>query len=271
MSPSDISRYESIYTANKNSHGLLTFDSLDPLYASLDVPDTDLRSAWNLVNPAQQPAISKHAVLAFLHILNGRHSGFRVPRSIPPSLRASFQDNKIDYQVDRVSSPSLRSDDTSTGRKAKFGETYLSRLGIGGKSSYAPAGTDFSGAHTDNEWEEVRLNRQLKELESKIDTIESAKSKKGKRGGGSRRREDDSKPALVKRELESLLEYKRREIRELEMGEGKSKEGAGLKGIEGDIEGVKELVEGLEAHWRSREAALEDLRREVEAEKRGSR
>lgn len=268
MSPADVARYESIYTANKSPHGMLTFTSLDPLYSSLDVPDTDLRSAWNLVNPTQQPAISKHAALAFLHILNGRHSGFRIPRSVPASLRASFQDQKIDYHVDRVSSPSRPADETSTGRKAKFGEAYLSRLGVGGKNSYAPAGTDFSSTSTSDDWEEVRLQRELKELETKISTIESSAKKKGARGGR-RSREDESKPALVKRELESLLEYKRKELRELEQGEGRSREGQGLQGVQGEIQGVKELVEGLEKHWRDREAILEGLRREIEEEKSG--
>lgn len=269
MSPSDLTRYESIYTANKDSHGLITFSSLDQLYTSLDVPDTDLRSAWNLVNPTQQPAISKHAVLAFLHILNGRHSGIRIPRVVPPSLRASFQDSPINYKVDRISTPPSRSDDTSTGRKAKFGETYLSRLGVGGQSNYTPAGTDFSGTHIPDDWEEVRLKRQLQDLESKIATVEAdvAKRKDKRRHAGGR--DDDSKPALVKRELELLLEYKQKEIRELENGEGKSREGASIRGVEGEIQGVKELVEGLEAHWKSREAVLEGLKREVEEERRG--
>lgn len=218
------------------------------------------------MNPTQQTAISKHAALAFLHILNGRHSGFRIPRSVPASLRASFQDQKIDYHVDRVSSPSRPADETSTGRKAKFGEAYLSRLGAGGKNSYAPAGTDFSSTPTSDDWEEVRLQRELKELESKISTIESSARKKGARGGR-RRREDESKPALVKRELESLLEYKRKELRELEQGEGRSREGQGLKGVQGEIQGIKELVEGLERHWRDREAILEGLRREIDEEK----
>lgn len=168
-----------------------------------------------------------------------------------------------------MNTPPSRPDDTSTSRKAKFGDAYLSRLGVGGKSSYAPAGTDFSATHTDSEWEEVRLRRQLKELESKIDSIEAANAKRSKRGSGPRRRENDSKPALVKRELELLLDYKRKEIRELERGEGKSKDGAGLRDVEEEIKGVRELVEGLERHWRSREGVLEELRREVEEEKRG--
>lgn len=156
-------------------------------------------------------------------------------------------------------------EETSTGRKAKFGDTYLSRLGVGGKSSYQPSGTDFSSTRTTEDWEEVRLKRQLQDLEEKINTIESRA--KGKNG----RRREDSKPALVKRELEMLLEYKRKEIRELEQGEGRSKVGGALKGVEEEIKGVREMVEGLESHLRTREGVLEDLKRQIEEEKRGGR
>lgn len=244
-------------------------DSLDPLYASLDVPDTDIRSAWNLINPNASPKISKDATLAFLHILNNRHEGYRIPRTVPASLRASFERNQIDYQVDRVKSASpaerwgvRRDDDTSTGRKAKFGDTYLNRLGVGGRSTYRPSGTDFSQTTTTDDWEEVRLKKQLAELESKIDTVEAAASKR------SGRRSDNSKPALVKRELEQLLDYKRRELRELEQGEGKSKIGASLKEVASEIETVREQVNGLEGHLRTREDVLEAIRREIENEKR---
>ena len=274
MSPSDKSKYESIYTANKSPHGTLTFQSLEPLYASLDVPDTDLRSAWNLVNPASEPAIGKHAALAFLHILNNRHEGYRIPRSVPASLRATFEQGQIDYNVENhgvktrsgASRWAIDDEETSTGRKAKFGDTYLSRLGVGGKSSYQPSGTDFSSTRTTEDWEEVRLKRQLQDLEEKINTIESRA--KGKSG---RRREEESKPALVKRELEMLLEYKRKEIRELEQGEGRSKTGQGLRAVEDEIKGVREMVEGLESHLRTREGVLEGLKRQIDEEKRNGR
>jgi chromosome segregation ATPase len=138
----------------------------------------------------------------------------------------------------------------------------LSRLGVGGKSSYRPAGTDFSTTKTTEDWEEVRLKKQLAELEAKIDKVEAAAAS---RSGGKR----DTRPALVKRELEQLLDYKRRELRELEQGEGKSKVGASLKGIQEEIGTVKEQVDGLEAHLRSRQDVLEELRQEIENEKAG--
>lgn len=236
MSPTDLAKYESIYNANKSPHGLINLSSLDPLYASLDVPETDVRSAWNLVNPTQEPAITKHATLAFLHVLNGRHNGIRIPRTVPASLRASFQDQKIDYNFERVSNPSRRGglvaydENTSMGRKAEFGEAYLSRLGVGGSSRYSPSGTDFSIVRMSNDWETVRLQRELKDIEAKISTIESGKRNRGRNG--------------------------------------KESGGQGIVGVEEEAKAVKKLVEGLEKQWRSKEDILEGLRRGIDDERR---
>ncbi|RYP82040.1 hypothetical protein DL770_005723 [Monosporascus sp. CRB-9-2] len=272
MSPQDKAKYEAIYQENRDMRGEISFNALEDLYDSLDVPDTDLRSAWNLINPSASSTINKDACLAFLHILNNRHEGYRIPRTVPASLRASFERNQIDYQVDsqRNSSASAsaaasrwaaKADDaTSTGRKAKFGDQYLTRLGRGG---FKAQGTDFSTAKTDAEWEEVRLKKQLQELEAKMERVEAEANRR--RGGGRR----DTKPALVKRELEQLLDYKRRELRELEEGTGKARVGGSLKGVADDLQTVKEQVDGLEAHLSSRMQALEQLRREIEDEKAG--
>ncbi|KAL8807207.1 MAG: hypothetical protein Q9182_000889 [Xanthomendoza sp. 2 TL-2023] len=263
MSPSDKSKYESIYTANKSPSGDLTFDSLDPLYASLDLPDTDIRSAWNLVNPNADSAIAKDASLAFLHILNNRHQGIRIPRSVPPSLRATFEHAKIDYSHRSSSAAqrwgSAKNDNTSTARKTKFGDTYLSRLGVTKDSGLK--GTDFSSVHQTRDWEEARLKRQLVELEDRIAKVENS-ARRGKR------REEESKPALVKRELEGLLAYKRDELRGLERGEGRSGQGKGVREVEGELRGLREMVEGLEGHLRGREGVLEGVRREIEEVKK---
>ncbi|KAK0764157.1 hypothetical protein N5P37_003552 [Trichoderma harzianum] len=264
MKPEDKAKYEQIYQESRDMRGEVSFTSLEDLYESLDVPDTDIRSAWNLINPSASSSINKDACLAFLHILNNRHEGFRIPRTVPASLRSSFERNQIDYQVDNqrggVSSrwATKADDSTATGRKAKFGDQYLTRLG---RSGFKTAGTDFSTEKTED-WEEVRLKRQLQDLEDRMKKVEEIAER---RRGGKR----DSKPALVKRELDQLLDYKRRELRDLEEGKGKSAVGGNLKSISDDLETVREQVDGLEAHLRSREQILEQLQREIEDEKRG--
>ena len=230
------------------------------------MPDTDVRSAWNLINPSAGPTINKDACLAFLHILNYRHEGFRVPRTVPASLRSSFERNQIDYQLDNqrtgaaASRWATRADDsTSTGRKAKFGDQYLTRLG---RSGFKAAGTDFSTEKTED-WEEVRLKRRLAELDAKVEKVEAEADRRAP--GGKR----DSKPALVKRELEQLLDYKRQELREVQEGTGRGRTGNSLKTVADDMQTVKEQVDGLGAHLRSREQVLDQLRREIDDAKVG--
>ncbi|KAF2639751.1 cytoskeletal adaptor protein saga [Massarina eburnea CBS 473.64] len=267
MSPGDKSKYEEIYTANRDSHGNVAFHTLQPLFDSLDnVPDSDVRFAWNLVNPKAGESVAKDACLAFMHILNQRSEGFRVPRSVPPSLRASFEKAHIDYDVERTGSrwAEQRQDDNSAaGKKAKFGDAYLTRLGVGDRANNYGArarGTDHGGRTTED-WEEVRLKKQLKELEDKIERLE--KDSENRRHG----RRGDSKPALVKRELEMLLDYKRGVLKELDSGDGG--EVKGLNGIRDEIGTVKEQVEGLQGHLDRRKEVLEDLKRQIDDEKAG--
>jgi len=198
-----------------------------------------------------------------LHILSNRHDGFRIPRTVPASLRASFERRDIEYNIDRVQSPAERwgtksDDNTTTGRKAKFGEAYASRLG---HSSFKK-GTDFSGVQKDQEWENAQLKRQLKEMEEKIERAEKEASKR--QGSGGRR---ETKPALVKRELEMLLDYKKKDLRDLENGEGKYRNGTNISGLSDDIQSLKEQVEGLESHLRERERVLDDLKAQIAQEK----
>ena len=212
-------------------------------------------------------------------MLNNRHEGYRIPRTVPASLRASFERNHIEYDLNRVrtSSPlaaqkwGARGDEeTSTGRKAKFGDTYLSRLGVGGGATGKPSrGTDFSRTRaTTEDWEEVRLKKQLAELESKIEKAESQTLRRRANSQYGDRQNEQSRPGLIRRELEQLLDYKRRQLHDLEDGKGHGGAGAKLQEVTAEIETVREQVDGLEKHLRTRQDLLEVLRRETDEEKR---
>lgn len=124
-------------------------------------------------------------------------------------------------------------------------------------------GTDFSSTK-DKDWEEVRLKRELADLEAKIAEAEKAAEKRRNRdkyGAGG------STAALVKRELEQMLDYKRRTLRDLEEGGSGAKNGGSLKSVRDDLDMVKEQVDALEQHLRGREEVLQGLYREIEEEK----
>ncbi|KAG7910861.1 hypothetical protein KL906_001241 [Ogataea polymorpha] len=243
ISPSDKSRYEDIYASSADGFGRITFQSLSELYKTLNgVPETDISFAWNLVNPKQSETIDKDQCLVFLHILSQRSSGKRVPKSVPPSLRATFNRETPSYDVNDYQAEE-RKRPSST--KQAFGESYLSK--ITGSSKIPTNKTDFS-ATDGTDWEEVKLRRELKELEELIQKAEDAKNNKGV----------DDKLSLAKYEFENLLKYKEQQVAELGTG-------SDLQSIRTNIEVVQSQVSQLESFLEQKRTELGGLQREIEA------
>lgn len=265
ISPSDRQRYVSIYTANIDPHGLISFDSLTELYQSLpNIPKTDISSAWNLVNPRSHEKIDKDQCIVFLHILNARQRGFRVPRSVPASLRATFEKSQPEYNLNSKQSEIRRNTDSSssTSKKDAFGEGYLARLGISGRSSgYNSSGTDFSGTK-DTDWEEVRLKRQLADLDNLIEKAEqsSNRRKQGIEDFGS------SKSALIRRELEQLLAYKEKQLLKLRNNTNGTQDSSDYSSIAETIDMLSQQVQSLQEHHTRKSKELEELRQAVNAQ-----
>jgi hypothetical protein len=119
-------------------------------------------------------------------------------------------------------------------------------------------GTDFSSVK-DTDWEKVRLQRELATLNEKIESAEAeARSRRLGKGKNS-----TSKSALVKRELDQMLDFKRRELRRLKDGEDIEK-GGSLERVRNEVQSFKEQVDALATHLARREEELRNLQRSIE-------
>lgn len=112
----------------------------------------------------------------------------------------------------------------------------------------------------------MRLKRELTSLETKIADAEAAVERRRTGAGGGR----GSRAALVKRELEQMLDYKRTQLRELDDDSdagGAGAAGKSLKTARDDLDMLKQQVDALEEHLRSREGVLNGLLAQVGEEK----
>lgn len=252
ISPTDKTAYEDVYNASCDAYGRITYNSLDGLYKTLsNVPKTDISYAWNIVNPKQSETIDKDQCLVFLHILNQRSNGKRVPRSIPPSLRATFSKEIPEYDVEshqtKINNPHVKSD---TKQEQSFASSYFNKLGST-KQPLVSNGTDFTETKG-TDWEEVKLRRELEDLEKLLKKAEYEKNNKGK----------DNKLDLIKYELEQLLKYKQEQVKQL----NSSSSGANsLSSIINNIDSIGVQVSQLELFLQSKKDELTELNKQMES------
>ena len=262
ISPADKSTYETIYQLKNDRFGRIRFDSLESLYATLrNVPKSEISSAWNLVNPKSFETIDKDQTIVFLHILNQRENGKRIPRGVPASLRATFSKEIPNYNLDAQVKPQHTTQTQAS--KRSFAEDYLTKLGHNGKSLFsllAPLssgndrGTDFS-ATQGTDWEEVRLRRELTDLENLLEKIQNRSDKDKK---------DDEEQRMVKYEFEQLLKYKQEQYdRQQREKEGEGSGDSGLKQVESDISDLETQAKSLEEYLETRKQELSRLNQEI--------
>ena len=111
----------------------------------------------------------------------------------------------------------------------------------------------------DTDWEKVRLQRELATLNEKVEAAEA--EARSRRMGA---KKPSSKSALVKRELEQMLDFKRRELRRLKDGEAIERE-ENLDRIRNEVQSFKGQVDVLAAHLAKRQEELRSLQRNIES------
>lgn len=246
MSPENKRSYESIYSANADRRGGVKFDRLTELYSTLSVPDREIQNAWTLVNPKMAEAIGKDQTLVFLHILNQRHQGSRVPRNIPATLRATFQKSEISYSTSKYDKDGNPRGTAS--KSTEFGGDYLNKLGVGSRGA-PKAAADYSDDIKDSDWDTVRLKRELADLEAQIAAAEKTSNAPVASEQGN---------VLVRRELEQLLQFKTAELDRLDKSNGSDGTG-GFKSIQADIDMFKQQVDSLSEYLTERQQVLASL------------
>lgn len=243
ISPTDRSTYELIYNRNSDTLGRVKFELLRPLYDELSkVPASDISSAWNLVNPKLFETIDKDQVLVFLHILNQRENGKRVPRGVPASLRATFSKEAPNYNL--AAQQPTKQPPAKPVKKA-FGQGYLEKIGQG--SAVSEKGTDFSVTEG-TDWEEVRLKRELADLESLLEKAQA----------GSATASENDQQAVTKHQFEQLLKYKQSKVHEARLGVR-----GDLKGVTNDIDLIESQVQQLEQYLTNQQNELAKVNQEI--------
>lgn len=245
ISPTDRSTYEAIYESNCDTYGRVRYDLLNGLYETLkNVPKAEISSAWNLVNPKSFETIDKDQVLVLLHILNQRENGKRIPRGVPASLRATFSKEVPKYDISSSSNiktqPEPRADD-----KKAFGTNYLNKIG---RSQLSEKGTDFSQTEG-TDWEEVRLRRELANLEELLDKAQKEKDNVS-----------SSDTPIIKHEFEQLLKYKQEKLDTAKRANTGSKD---LSDVQSDIDLISSQVRSLQGYLEGREQELAQLKSQL--------
>ncbi|KAG0684614.1 endocytosis defective- protein [Pichia californica] len=255
ISPTDKNSYEDVYNSSCDNYGRISFNSLDGLYKTLSkVPPTDISYAWNIVNPKQSETIDKDQCLVFLHILNQRSNGKRVPRSIPPSLRATFSKEVPEYDIDshqgdlKLSSNSPAQ--TQDNEPKSFASSYVNKLGSS-NNELVSNGTDFTGTEG-TDWEEVKLRRELEDLEKLLKRAEFEKNNKSK----------DSKTSLLKYEFEQLLKYKEEQVKQMKSNIGGASD---LNSVLSNIGSIEVHVNQLETFLQSKKDEFSQLNKQIES------
>lgn len=108
----------------------------------------------------------------------------------------------------------------------------------------------------------MRLKRQLAELEKKVADAEATAAKRREQHTA------NSSIARTKKDLNELLEFKRKELREMDALRNAGNNAQEANAIKEELDTLKGQVQGLQDHLAQRERVLEDLKEQIENERR---
>ncbi|CAG8607780.1 13689_t:CDS:2 [Funneliformis mosseae] len=200
---------------------------------------------WNQVDVNFEQQLGKDQCLVFLHILNQRSKGKRIPDSLPSALKTSLVRGKLNYNYNETLDPSWKSK-TSEGTS------------ISTRSSYGQS-------HSGGKWEEEQLEKELAKLNENLKKAEDAalnsytSALQISSGGGQTS------------EFKQLYEYKQKQLAELNEKEHLNrtleeyirKERLSVRELQDNIQSLKLHVKTLENTLETNQSEYRRLQQDV--------
>ncbi|KAF0455826.1 cytoskeletal-regulatory complex EF hand-domain-containing protein [Gigaspora margarita] len=249
MPPADKFNYENEYKKQAGAHGYVRFADFDELYQRLGIPREECIAGWGLIDVNFEQRVGKDQCLVFLHILNQRSKGKRIPDSLPNALKTSLVRGKLNYNYNETADPSWKSklSDSGSVKSSGYSESQSSSLRL----------------------EEDRLQKELDDLNEKIQKAEttaltsytSALQSSGDSG--------------VVVEFKQLYEYKQKKHAELVEKEKTNrtleeyirKERNHVRELQDNIQSLKNHVLLLENNLESSQTEYKNIQQEIDSAK----
>ncbi|CAG8489601.1 2641_t:CDS:2 [Ambispora gerdemannii] len=254
MPPADKFNYENQYSSHVGAHGYVQFAYFDELYLQLGIPREECIAAWNLADVNFEQRLGKDACLVFLHILNQRSKGKRIPSQLPNALKTSLLRGKLNYNYNETLDP------TSTTRRARTD----------------PNDSGSTRSYGGTKREEEQLLHKLADLNERIQKAEE----RALSSYTSALSSSTSSETIT--DFQQLLEYKQKQLSALkDLAGAKQKsssaffenyirrEKSAVRELEENIQLLKTQMSILETEYSSSERDLRQLQQDIEVAKSG--
>ncbi|CAG8746791.1 3772_t:CDS:2, partial [Dentiscutata erythropus] len=229
MPPADKFNYENEYKKQAGPHGYVR--------------------CKGLIDVNFEQRVGKDQCLVFLHILNQRSKGKRIPDTLPNALKTSLVRGKLNYNYNETADPSWKSRSSDSGSVKSSGYS------------------EFQSSSS--KWEEDRLQKELDDLNERIQRAEATALSSYTSALQS------SGDSNVVAEFKQLYEYKQQRHAELvekeqtnrTLEEYIQKERNHLRELQDNIQSLKNQAQLLENDLESSQTEYKNLQREIDSAK----
>lgn len=231
MSPEDLAVYEKLLNScGRMTDGTVTFPSLVSVMKSkfYNIGSNDMNKVWNLVNPKHKASIDKDPAYYFIHCLRQCNDvRAKIPEQLPRAMADICNKESVSYNLNDYKPDMKREGNTASTTKSN--------------------GTSPDG-------EIPALQAELAQLDSELNRIQSETS----------RLPAENNPAVVRKQLEGLLKFKKDRAQQASNRSGVSRP-INSSSIRDDLNSIEEQMTVLNSYLENKKQELQQLKTEIQS------